>query len=55
MLTSVSAGISAEIGGPALGVVSSLVNQKLLDAGDMAELTHRAAGFIEEVQKGRKG
>ena len=40
-------------GAAALGVGSSLVNQKLLDAGDMAELTRRAARFIEEVQKGR--
>lgn len=40
-------------GAAALGVGSSLVNQKLLDAGDMAELTHRAARFIEEVKKGR--
>ena len=42
-------------GAAALGVGSSLVNQKLLDAGDMAELTRRAARFIEEVKKGRKG
>ncbi len=41
-------------GAAALGVGSSLVNQTLLDAGDMAELTRRAAAFIEEVQKGRK-
>ena len=40
-------------GAAALGVGSSLVNQKLLDAGDMAELTRRAAAFIEEVQTGR--
>jgi len=40
-------------GAAALGVGSSLVNQKLLNAGDMAELTHRAARFIEEVKKGR--
>ncbi len=40
-------------GAAALGVGSSLVNQKLLDAGDMAELTRRAAAFIEEVKKGR--
>ena len=37
----------------ALGVGSSLVNQKLLDSGDMAELTRRAEAFIEEVRKGR--
>jgi 2-dehydro-3-deoxyphosphogluconate aldolase/(4S)-4-hydroxy-2-oxoglutarate aldolase len=40
-------------GAVALGVGSSLINQKLLDAGDMAELTRRAAAFIEEVKKGR--
>ncbi len=40
-------------GAAALGVGSSLVNQKLLDAGAMAELTRRAAAFIEEVKKGR--
>ena len=39
-------------GAAALGVGSSLVNQKLLDAGDMTELTRRAARFIEEVKKG---
>lgn len=41
-------------GAAALGVGSSLVNQKLLDAGDMTELTRRAARFIEEVKKGRE-
>jgi len=40
-------------GAAALGVGSSLINQKLLDAGDMAELTRRAAAFIDEVKKGR--
>ncbi len=40
-------------GAAALGVGSSLVNQKLLDAGDMDELTRRAAAFIETVKKGR--
>ena len=40
-------------GAAALGVGSSLVNQKLLDAGDMEELTRRAQGFIAEVIKGR--
>jgi len=45
-------------GAVALGVGSSLINQKLLDAaargtGDMAELTRRAAAFIAEVKKGR--
>jgi 2-dehydro-3-deoxyphosphogluconate aldolase / (4S)-4-hydroxy-2-oxoglutarate aldolase len=40
-------------GAAALGVGSSLINQKLLDSGDMAELTRRAAAFIAEVKKGR--
>jgi 2-dehydro-3-deoxyphosphogluconate aldolase / (4S)-4-hydroxy-2-oxoglutarate aldolase len=40
-------------GAAALGIGSSLVNQKLLDSRDMAELTLRAKGFIAEVQKGR--
>ena len=40
-------------GAAALGVGSSLVNQKLLDAGDMGELERRAEAFIREVQKGR--
>jgi 2-dehydro-3-deoxyphosphogluconate aldolase/(4S)-4-hydroxy-2-oxoglutarate aldolase len=40
-------------GAAALGVGSSLINQKLLDAGDISELTRRAARFIEEVKKGR--
>jgi 2-dehydro-3-deoxyphosphogluconate aldolase/(4S)-4-hydroxy-2-oxoglutarate aldolase len=40
-------------GATALGVGSSLINQKLLDDGNMAELTRRAAAFIEEVKKGR--
>ena len=40
-------------GAAALGIGSSLVNQKLLDAGDMAELTRRAAAFGQEVEKGR--
>lgn len=42
-------------GSAALGVGSSLVNQKLLDSGDMDELTRRAAAFIEEVKEGRRG
>ena len=37
----------------ALGVGSSLVNQKLLDSGDMTELARRAAAFVAEVKKGR--
>jgi 2-dehydro-3-deoxyphosphogluconate aldolase/(4S)-4-hydroxy-2-oxoglutarate aldolase len=40
-------------GAASLGVGSSLVNQTLLDAGDMTELTHRAEAFVREVQKGR--
>jgi len=40
-------------GAAALGVGNSLVNQKLLDTGDMAELARRAARFIEEVKNGR--
>ena len=40
-------------GAAALGVGSSLINQKLLDTGDMEELTRRASRFIEEVHKGR--
>jgi len=40
-------------GAAALGVGSSLINQKLLDAGDMAELTCRAAAFMQGVKKGR--
>ena len=40
-------------GAVALGVGSALVNQKLLDAGDMAELTRRAEAFVAEVKKGR--
>lgn len=40
-------------GSVALGVGSSLINQKLLDSGDWAELTRRAAAFIEQVQLGR--
>jgi len=40
-------------GSAALGVGSSLVNQELLDAGDMTELTRRAKAFIEQVQIAR--
>lgn len=40
-------------GAVALGVGSSLVSQKLLDSGNLDELTRRAAGFVEEVRKGR--
>ena len=41
-------------GAAALGVGSSLINQELLDEGNMAELTRRAAAFIEEVKQGRE-
>jgi 2-dehydro-3-deoxyphosphogluconate aldolase/(4S)-4-hydroxy-2-oxoglutarate aldolase len=40
-------------GAAALGVGNSLINQKLLDTGDMAELTCRAEAFIEQVKLGR--
>jgi 2-dehydro-3-deoxyphosphogluconate aldolase/(4S)-4-hydroxy-2-oxoglutarate aldolase len=40
-------------GAVALGVGGSLINQKLLDSGDMAELSRRATAFIDEVKKGR--
>jgi 2-dehydro-3-deoxyphosphogluconate aldolase/(4S)-4-hydroxy-2-oxoglutarate aldolase len=40
-------------GAAALGVGSSLVSQKLLDAGDLDELTRRAAAYIEQVRVGR--
>ena len=52
----VELGNAAELikkGSAALGVGSSLINQKLLDSGDMGELTRRAAAFIGEVKKGR--
>jgi 2-dehydro-3-deoxyphosphogluconate aldolase/(4S)-4-hydroxy-2-oxoglutarate aldolase len=41
-------------GAAALGVGSSLVNQRLLDASDMDELTRRASAFIAQVQEGRR-
>jgi 2-dehydro-3-deoxyphosphogluconate aldolase / (4S)-4-hydroxy-2-oxoglutarate aldolase len=40
-------------GSAALGVGSSLINQKLLDQGDMGALTRCAKAFIEEVKIGR--
>ena len=40
-------------GAAALGVGSSLINQKLLESGDFSELTRRAAAFVEEVRKAR--
>jgi len=42
-------------GAACLGVGSALINQKLLDSGDFAELTRRAVRFREEVVKGRGG
>jgi 2-dehydro-3-deoxyphosphogluconate aldolase/(4S)-4-hydroxy-2-oxoglutarate aldolase len=42
-----------KMGAFALGVGSSLINQKLLDAGDLDELKRRAKAFLEEVRKGR--
>ena len=40
-------------GAAALGVGSALVSQKLLETGDMGELTRRAEAFVAEVKKGR--
>jgi len=40
-------------GAACLGVGSALINQKLVDSGDFAELTRRAVRFREEVDKGR--
>ena len=40
-------------GATALGVGSSLVNQQLLDTGDMAEVTRRAKAFVAAVNMGR--
>ena len=40
-------------GSVALGVGSSLVNNKLLADGNLDELARRAKAFVEEVQKGR--
>jgi 2-dehydro-3-deoxyphosphogluconate aldolase / (4S)-4-hydroxy-2-oxoglutarate aldolase len=42
-------------GAVALGVGGSLISQKLLDAGEMDELTRRAAAFVKEVKRGRDG
>lgn len=39
-------------GATAVGVGSSLVNQKLLDSGDLTELTRRATAFVEAVKNG---
>ena len=40
-------------GAAALGIGSALINQALLDAGDLSELTRRAAAFISAVRMGR--
>jgi len=40
-------------GAAAVGVGSSLINQKLLEAGDFGALTERARRFVEEVARGR--
>lgn len=37
-------------GATAVGVGSSLINQKLIEAGDFAELTRRARAFLEAVK-----
>jgi len=42
-------------GAAALGVGSSLVSQKLLDEGNLEELTRRAKTLLAEVLKGRQG
>jgi len=40
-------------GAAALGIGSALINRALLDAGDLAELTRRAAAFVAAVKTGR--
>ena len=40
-------------GAAALGIGSALITQALLDSGDLAELTRRAAAFIAAVKTGR--
>lgn len=42
-------------GADCVGVGSSLVNQKLLEARDFVAITERARRFREEVEKGRAG
>jgi len=52
----VDLGTAAEFirkGAAALGVGSALINQRLLDAGDLGELTRRAEAFVVEVKNGR--
>jgi 2-dehydro-3-deoxyphosphogluconate aldolase/(4S)-4-hydroxy-2-oxoglutarate aldolase len=41
------------MGAAALGVGGSLINQKLLDKGNLAELTEKAAAFVRAVAQGR--
>lgn len=41
-------------GAATLCVGSDLVSQKLLDSGEINELTSRAAGFIKEARKERR-
>lgn len=50
-----NAGEFIRAGADALGVGSSLVNNKLLDAGDFAAITERARQFREVVNAGRQG
>ena len=50
-----TAGAFIRSGAVALGVGSSLVNQKLLDAGNLEELTRRAAAYVEAVRTARGG
>ena len=40
-------------GSSAIGVGSSLVNQKILESGNFDEISNRAKLFVEQVQKGR--
>ena len=42
-------------GATAVGVGSYLVNQQLLDAGDVETIRQRATALVEEVKKGRRG
>ena len=42
-------------GAEVVGVGGSLINQKLLDAGEFETITENARRYCEEVQKGRNG
>lgn len=44
-----------KMGAYALGVGSGLINQSILDKGDLDELTRRAKEFLDEVRKGHEG